>query len=269
MNTFISRNRPKFKNIAALGVAGLSFMSMATVVSAQSKPQIQLAFGHECGDKFLVRNDGAGPVDVEYSLAGTKQRSKLHLNTTEGVEIVSQASGPMELWVNGQLVSTEQKTNKVCAVKAGDQDVIVRGIGEAGATSNGVATAATSSTVATTSSDQVVYVAAQPQRVVYVSVPVGYAWDPYYYGGFGFGYGYDYGYYGYPSYYRGGISVNFSNYSRGVYRAPIYRNTGFRGGFGRPGGGFGGIGRPGGGRPSGGFGGGFGGGHSSGGRGHR
>ncbi|MEP6764193.1 MAG: hypothetical protein ABJB66_07785 [Gemmatimonadaceae bacterium] len=263
MNTFISFNTQKFRNVAALGVAGLSVMSMATVVSAQSKPQIQLAFGHECGDKFLVRNDGAGPVDVEYSLSGTKQRSKLHLNATEGVEIVSQATGPMELWVNGQLVSTEQKTNKVCAVKAGDQDVVVRGLGDAGATSSGVAT---SSTVNTTSSDQVVYVAAQPQRVVYVSVPVGYAWDPYYYGGFG--YGYDYGYYGYPSYYRGGISVNFSNYSRGVYRAPVYRNTGFGGGFGRPSGGFGGgIGRP-----SGGFGGGigrpgggFGGGHSNGG----
>ena len=216
MNTISSKT---VRNISSLAVTALSMLSMTSVAGAQNKAQIQLAFGYECGDRFQVRNDGTQPVDIEYALQGLQQRTALHLNASEAVEIASASNGAMELWVNGRVVSSEKKGNKACAPSANNQDVVVRPLGDAGTTTS-------------TSGADVVYVAQQPQRVVYVAAPVGYSYDPWYYG---YGFGYDYGYYGgygYP-YYRSGISVNFPIYRGGGYRGgSVIRGGGFGGGFG-------------------------------------
>ncbi|MDQ6612079.1 MAG: hypothetical protein M3Y64_06575 [Gemmatimonadota bacterium] len=228
MNTSTSTNtvqhKPRALRFSAWAAAALSMLSMTGVASAQTNggAQIQLAFGYECGDRFRVRNDGAAPVDVEYALQGVQQRTALHLNAGENVEIASTSNGALQLYVNGRAVATERKGNKACAVGASNQDVVVRPLGDGAVVTGG-------------SNADVVYVAQQPQRVVYVTTPVGYSYDPWY---FGFGLGYDYGYYGgygygygYPRY-RSGISVNIPIFRGGGFRGGTVVRGGFGGGFG-------------------------------------
>jgi len=103
-----SRVIPFVGAIALLGAIG-------TPLRAQAAPKIELAFGYECGDRFIVRNDGAQPVLVEYAAAGSRDRSELHLNGKQSAEIASAQDGNLELWVGGKLVASEPKGNRPCA----------------------------------------------------------------------------------------------------------------------------------------------------------
>ena len=94
--------------LVLLGVAAAS-------LDAQASTQIQLAFGYECGDRFIVRNDGTEPVLVEYAAAGSRDRSQLHLAAGRSTEIASAQDGNLELWVGGKLVASEPKGNRPCA----------------------------------------------------------------------------------------------------------------------------------------------------------
>jgi hypothetical protein len=89
--------------------------AIGSPLRAQAAPAIQLAFGYECGDRFIVRNDGAEPVLVEYATAGTQDRSQLHLRGKQSAEIASAQAGNLELWVGGKVVASEAKGNRPCA----------------------------------------------------------------------------------------------------------------------------------------------------------
>lgn len=102
-----SRVIPFFGALVLLGAVG-------TPLRAQAAPKIELAFGYECGDRFIVRNDGAQPVLVEYAAAGSRDRSELHLNGKQSAEIASAQAGNLELWVGGKLVASEPKGNRPC-----------------------------------------------------------------------------------------------------------------------------------------------------------
>ena len=96
-----------FGAVALLGAVG-------TPLRAQAAPKIELAFGYECGDRFIVRNDGTQPVLLEYAAAGSRDRSELHLNGRQSAEIASAQDGNLELWVGGKLVASEPKGNRPC-----------------------------------------------------------------------------------------------------------------------------------------------------------
>ena len=102
-----SRVIPFFGALALLCAVG-------TPLRAQAAPKIELAFGYECGDRFIVRNDGTQPVLVEYAAAGSRDRSELHLNGKQSAEIASAQDGNLELWVGGKLVASEPKGNRPC-----------------------------------------------------------------------------------------------------------------------------------------------------------
>lgn len=93
-----------------------------------AQPQVQLAFGYECDDRFLLRNDGSQDVSVEYNIAGSADRSPLHLKGKESVEISSPSQSALELRVGGRVVSTANKGNRPCAQAPPEQAVIVRPI---------------------------------------------------------------------------------------------------------------------------------------------
>ena len=59
--------------------------AMGTPLRAQGTTQVQLAFGYECGDRFIVRNEGTQPVLLEYAAARSQDRSQLHLNGNQFV----------------------------------------------------------------------------------------------------------------------------------------------------------------------------------------
>ena len=109
-----SRVIPFFGAIVLLGAIG-------TPLRSQAAPKIELAFGYECGDRFIVRNDGTQPVLLEYAAAGSRDRSELHLNGRQSAEIASAQDGNLELWVGGKLVASEPKGNRPCPASGNAQ----------------------------------------------------------------------------------------------------------------------------------------------------
>jgi len=107
-----------------------AFATATAALGAQQSPAVQLAFGYECGDRFLIKNDGSQPVALEWKATGSQDRSQLHLNPNESREIASASSDAVELWVNGKVVATEPKGNKACgangAAAPGAPNVVVR-----------------------------------------------------------------------------------------------------------------------------------------------
>jgi hypothetical protein len=189
-----------------------------TLVAAAQSPlraqgatqTVQLAFGYECGDRFLVRNDGANPVSIEYASAGSEDRSQLHLNGKQTIEIASAQDGNLELWVGGKVVASEPKGNRPCAGSRNASGVTVRPI------------------------DQNAPMAAQPADSGYSAPPVVVYAPPYDYYPYGY---YPYGYYGYPYYgyspfFYPSVSI-YGGFRVGGFRGGGFRGGGFRGGRGR------------------------------------
>jgi hypothetical protein len=126
--------KPRLVQVGTLAVLAVAIMAPRGAVLAQGaqsvqggQATVQLAFGYECDDRFLVRNDGAQSVTVEYGVPGAQQRSSLDLKGNESVELASTTNEPLELWVGGKLVATERKGNLPCAAQ--NTGVVVRPIG--------------------------------------------------------------------------------------------------------------------------------------------
>jgi hypothetical protein len=112
---------PRLVQVSTFVVLAVAAAAPRGVLLAQAaqgaQDQVQLAFGYQCGDRFLVRNDGAQAVTIEYGITGAEQRSSLLLKGKDAVEVSSAANGALELWVNGKIVATEQKGNRPCAAE--------------------------------------------------------------------------------------------------------------------------------------------------------
>jgi hypothetical protein len=192
----------RFISLGALALAAFA----AAPLAAQSH-SVELAFGYTCGDRFLVRNDGANPVVIEYAVAGSQDKSTLHLNARQSAEIASAQSGNMELWVGGKVVASEPKGNRPC------------GAARNGTYSNdGVNVRPLDPQMATAAPADTAYVA--PEIVTY-----GPAYDSYYpYGVYPYPY-----YYGYSPYFYGGIGFRGYIGGRGfVGRGSVGRGRGRR-----------------------------------------
>jgi hypothetical protein len=189
-----------------ISLGAFALVAAASPLAAQSR-QVELAFGYTCGDRFMVRNDGTNPVVVEYAIAGSQDKSTLHLNAKQSAEIASAQSGNMELWVAGKVVASEPKGNRPC-----------------GAARNGTYS---NNGVNVRPIDPDAAVAAQPGDTAYVAPEVVIAGPRPYYDDY-----YPYGYYPYPYYY---------GYSPFLYGSIGIRGRGFIGGRGFVG--RGGVGR--------------------------
>ncbi len=112
-----------------LGAVALLALAHGSLGAQSTKQTVELAFGYECGDRFLVRNDGTQPVVIEYAIAGSQDKSQLHLNARQSVEIATAQSGNMELYVSGKVVASEAKGNLACKGGAPNNDgVAVRSL---------------------------------------------------------------------------------------------------------------------------------------------
>ena len=170
--------KPRLVQVGTLAVLAVAVTAPRGALLAQGaqsvqggQPTVQLAFGYECDDRFLVRNDGAQTVTVEYGVSGAPQRSSLDLKGNEAIELASTTNEPLELWVAGKLVATERKGNIPCDApnEAPNPEVVVRPI---------------------VGQEYGTYVepAYYAAPVVYVRPIYGYGYD------YGYGYGYGYGY---------------------------------------------------------------------------
>jgi hypothetical protein len=183
-----------------ISLGALALLAAANAPLRAQSTQVQLAFGYTCGDRFLVRNEGTNPVVVEYAVAGSQDKSTLHLSARQSAEIASAQEGNVELWVSGKVVASEAKGHRACAAPRNarantnnsNNDVSVRPI-DPNAEMN---TAPADSGYA------------QPEVVVVAPRPYDY---------YGYGY-YPYGYYGYSPFYYPSIGVRvggFGGFGRG------------------------------------------------------
>ncbi len=177
----------------SLGALALVAAVQAPLRAQGSTQNVQLAFGYECGDRFLVRNDGTNAVVIEYSVAGSQDKSQLHLNGKQSAEIASAQDGNVELYVSGKVVASEPKGNRACGSsnRMNNNGVTVRPLDQSASTA--------AQSADTTYSQEAVVVYAHPDYY-----PYGY---------------YPYAYYGYSPFFYPSVGI----YSRGF--------GGFRGGF--------------------------------------
>ncbi|HVT38461.1 MAG TPA: hypothetical protein VHE78_05435 [Gemmatimonadaceae bacterium] len=221
--------KDRFASLVALTLASAGPATFAMPLAAQA-PQaaqetIQLAFGYECDDRFRIRNDGARAVDVEYDVQGVSERSRLHLDARQSVEISSTSRTPVELWVNGKLAATERKGDRACATMPAapaSPEVIVRPIEPR---------------------DYPAYPEAAGSYPTYPQREIVYVPEPYYYPAYSYYPPYYYPPY-YPRYY-GGFSVVLPIFTRIGGEHRYYGRPGYGDYFGRPGYGGGYYGRPG------------------------
>jgi hypothetical protein len=74
----------------------------------------QLTFGSLCDNRFVIRNDGANPVSVQYKVSGSNEMTSLQLDGRELVELESLSKQPLELWMDGRLVAKAEKERRSC-----------------------------------------------------------------------------------------------------------------------------------------------------------
>jgi hypothetical protein len=84
-----------------------------------------LTFGSLCEDKFVIRNDGPTPVNLEYAVSGSGEHTPLTLSGREQVELESKAKDPVELWMDGKLVAKAEKEDRKCREVQGNASVAV------------------------------------------------------------------------------------------------------------------------------------------------
>ena len=52
----------------------------------------QVTFGYVCDDRFMIRNDGTKPIDLEYGLEKGTEHTRITLNAREAVELAMRAA---------------------------------------------------------------------------------------------------------------------------------------------------------------------------------
>ncbi len=115
-----------------LGVA-FSIASVATPLRAQitevARTPIadaaQITFGYLCNDRFVIRNDGTKPIDLEYGVEKGTEHTRLTLNARESVELASPSKAPVELWMDGKLIAKAMKEHRSCKDVQGNSQVTV------------------------------------------------------------------------------------------------------------------------------------------------
>lgn len=123
---------PRFRNALA-GVLTVGSASFAARLDAQVtevgrtpiSEVAQLTFGYRCDDRFVIRNDGAKPINLEYAVSKGSEHFKLSLNAREQVELDSRSKDPLELWMDGKLVATALKEKRSCKDVQGNASVAI------------------------------------------------------------------------------------------------------------------------------------------------
>ncbi|MBY0488680.1 MAG: hypothetical protein K2R93_02450 [Gemmatimonadaceae bacterium] len=114
-----------WSTLAAVSVAPTAHAQIADVTRSAVSDISRLTFGQLCEDRFIVRNDGARPVDAEVAVAKSGEHTKIPLGPHEQVEFSSRSKGDVELWLDGKLVATAEKEKRSCKDIQGNASVVV------------------------------------------------------------------------------------------------------------------------------------------------
>ena len=112
--------------VLTLGASGASLNAQVTEVSrTQLADAAQLTFGHLCDDRFVIRNDGMTPADLEYGVERGTEHTRLTLNARESVELASTSKRAVELWMDGKPIAKAEKQRVSCKQVQGNAAVTV------------------------------------------------------------------------------------------------------------------------------------------------
>ncbi len=116
--------------LLALVAAGLTSAPAAGAqVTEVTRRQISeithLTFGSLCEDRFVIRNDGVTPVNLEYAVTKGSEHTRLTLGARELVELESRSKEPLELWMDGKLIAKAEKEGRKCRDVQGNASVAV------------------------------------------------------------------------------------------------------------------------------------------------
>jgi len=118
--------------IPALGVAlgaALTAAPLRAQITEVARTPIddaaQITFGYLCDDRFVIRNDGTRPIDLEYGLEKGTEHTRLSLSARESVELASPSKAPIELWMDGKLIAKALKEKRSCRDVQGGSAVTV------------------------------------------------------------------------------------------------------------------------------------------------
>lgn len=164
---------------AVLCSAGPAGAQITEVTRSAVADLSRLTFGQLCDDRFILRNDGAKPVDAAVSVAKSGEQTKIALGAHEQVEFTSKSKDDVELWVDNKLVAKAEREKRSCKDVQGNASVAVAPL------------------EVTTNDDD--------KRARYANYPF---YDPWFYGMYGPGFGYGYGTLGWRSpFYRSYVGV--------------------------------------------------------------
>ena len=121
------------KNLSILAATAFGLVAGSAPLNAQiavvSRTPIadaaQITFGYLCDDRFVIRNDGTQPIDLEYGVEKGTEHTKLTLNGREAVELSSRSREPVELWMDGKLIAQAIKEKRSCKDVQGNSQVSV------------------------------------------------------------------------------------------------------------------------------------------------
>ncbi|MBC7842248.1 MAG: hypothetical protein H7099_08040 [Gemmatimonadaceae bacterium] len=120
------KTRLAFALVVATASVGPSLGAQVTEVARRPISDIaHLTFGSLCEDKFVIRNDGPNPVNVEYAVEKGTEHTRLTLAGREQVELESKSREALELWMDGKLVAKAEKEGRKCRDVQGNASVAV------------------------------------------------------------------------------------------------------------------------------------------------
>jgi hypothetical protein len=112
--------------LVASTASGIPLGAQVTEVARRPIADIaHLTFGSLCEDRFVIRNDGPNPVEVEYAVSKGNEHTRLTLAGREQVELESKSREPLELWMDGKLVAKAEKEDRKCREVQGNASVAV------------------------------------------------------------------------------------------------------------------------------------------------
>jgi hypothetical protein len=114
---------------AAIGItAGFSLEAQTVREGARTSPgDAKIAFGYLCDDRFVVHNEGDGPVRLEYGLTRTDERTSLALEKDESIELLLSTSDELGLYSGGKEIAVARREYRDCdEVEGRSPRVVVR-----------------------------------------------------------------------------------------------------------------------------------------------
>lgn len=110
--------RTKMMALIAAGTMALAARLPAQDITVASRTQpdaAQVTFGYLCDDRFVIKNDGAQSVNLQYGLHDGSRLTSITVQPGESVQLSSRSNASVELWKDGTRIATAAREQRSCA----------------------------------------------------------------------------------------------------------------------------------------------------------